>query len=217
MASDSWYQIATQDNLSPLDLRILLDHAPDAIGRFDRQLRHVYVNEATARANNRPARDFIGRTMEDLGHPPETVEIINDNLLEVFRTGEERRFELLFQSPRGPMWFQCRMVPEREENGKIEHVLVISRDNTQQKQAEAALREAEIRSTAARITAELAHEINNPLTAIVNALFLLGRNPSLDADARALLDMASSSLERVTNISRRMLFLYHGSDHLQQR
>ena len=54
------------DELSQQDLRVLLDHAPDAIGRFDRQLRHVYVNEATARANNRPASDLIVKSMVDL-------------------------------------------------------------------------------------------------------------------------------------------------------
>lgn len=196
------------DQLSQQDLRVLLDHNPDAIGRFDRQLRHVYVNEATARANGRPASDFIGKTMEDLGHEPETSATINAHLRQVFATGQEARFEILFQSKDGPMWFHCRMVPELDAHGAVPYVLTISRDITQQKLTEAALREAETRASAAQITANLAHEINNPLAAVVNAVYLLAQNDSLDHDARKLLEMATSSLDRVTNISRRMLSLY---------
>jgi PAS domain S-box-containing protein len=196
------------DQLSQQDLRVLLDHAPDAIARFDRELRHVYVNEATARANHRPTTDFIGKTMEELGHHPDTVATINDNLRQVFANGEEARFEILFPSDSGPMWFHCRMVPERDLDGGVEFVLTISRDITQQKVTEAALRDAETRASAAQITANLAHEINNPLAAAVNAVYLLGRNKSLSDDARKLVEMAASSLERVANISRRMLFLY---------
>jgi signal transduction histidine kinase len=100
------------------------------------------------------------------------------------------------------------MVPERGNSGAVEYVLVISRDITQHKLTETALHEAETLAAAAQITATLAHEINNPLAAAVNAIYLLGRNPSLDRDAQELVNVVSSSLERITNISRRMLFLY---------
>jgi two-component system NtrC family sensor kinase len=100
------------------------------------------------------------------------------------------------------------MVPERGSSGAIEYALVISRDITQQKKTENALHEAETRAAAAHITATLAHEINNPLAAVVNTIYLLGQNRSLDDEARELLKVSSDSMERVTNISRRMLFLY---------
>jgi PAS domain S-box-containing protein len=196
------------DDLTQQDLRVLLDHAPDAIGRFDRELRHVYVNEATARANHRPVVDFAGRTMQQLGHATETCNIINSNLRAVFGTGRERNVQLEFHSPSGSMWFQCRMVPEFDAAHKVEYVLCISRDITQQKLAESALQEAQRRAAAAEVTAELAHEINNPLSAVVNAVYLLSRNISLDPEARNLLDMAATNLDRIANISHRMLSIY---------
>jgi len=96
---------SSHDSLAQEDLRVLLDHAPDAIGRFDRQLRHVYVNQATARANNRPAGDFYGKTMEKVGHTPEVCKLINNGLRTVFSTGQEHTLELLFQGPTAPSGF----------------------------------------------------------------------------------------------------------------
>jgi PAS domain S-box-containing protein len=189
------------------DLRLLLDHAPDAIGRFDRDLRHIYVNQATAKANNRPAEDFYGKTMEDLGHQPEVCAVINENLRAVFRSGTESTFEILFQGPHGPVWFECRMAPEFAEDGTVEFVLVISRDISLQKAAEAALREAEARSAKAELSASLAHGIHNPLSVVVNAIYLLQQSPTLDEPARQLLELASQQLQRVSDISKRLLVL----------
>lgn len=192
------------------DLRVLLDNAPDAIARFDRELRHVYVNEATGRENNRPATEFPGKTMEDLGHPPEVCDFINTNLRAVFDSGEERTRELLFDGPLGTKWFQCRMAPERGKNGLVEYVLVISRDVTEKRLAEKALRDSETRKARIELASTLAHEINNPMTAVVFAVEALRMNANLDADARRLADLATENLERVTAISKELLTIYKG-------
>jgi PAS domain S-box-containing protein len=192
---------------SQQDLRLLLDNAPDAIGRFDRQLRHVYVNEATARANGRPASDFMGKTMEDLDHRPEICEIINSNLSAVFETGQERTVELLFPGPQGNAYFQSRMAPELDEDGEVRYVLVVSRDISDQRRAEAALIESDKRAIAADLANQLAHEINNPLTVVNNALYLLQKNGSLDSEATEILDMIHRNVETINGISHRILSL----------
>lgn len=189
------------------DLRLLLDHAPDAIGRFDRNLRHVYVNEATARANGRPASDFPGQSMEDLGHSADICSLINENLIRVFATGCEHTIDVLFPSPKGPMWFQCRMAPEFGLDGLVEFVLVVSRDISEQKRAEALLRQMEKRTAMAELVANLAHEIHNPLSAVVNVIYLLQHNSSLDEAGQKLVAIASHELDRVSEISKRSLLV----------
>ena len=182
----------TSDFLAQQDLRVLLDHAPDAIARFDRQLRHVYVNQATARANNRPAADFYGKSMEDLGHSLEVCNLINNGLRTVFSTGHEHTLELLFQGPHGPVWYQSRMAPEFSADGSIEFVLVMSRDITGLKRAELAIREAKNAAAVAQLSASIAHEIHNPLAAAINAIYLLRHSSTLD-DANRVWSLLPSS------------------------
>lgn len=196
------------DGIYQQDLRVLLDHAPDAIARFDRQLRHVYVNEATGRENGLPASEFHGKTMEDLGHEERVCNFINDNLRGVFETGKERTQELWFDGPLGGKWFQCRMAPEFNETGEVEFALVISRDISEQRKAELLIRESESRTANAVLARMLAHEINNPLTAVVYALHLLKQNQSLNEQGRTMLGLATENLDRVTAISKALLSLY---------
>lgn len=196
------------------DLRLLLDHAPDAIGRFDRQLRHVYVNEKTAEANARPAQDFLGKTMEELGHTPETCALINENLRSVFASGREHTFEILFKGPHGPVCFQCRMAPEFAQDGSVEFVLVVSRDISEQKSAQMDLLEYKTRVATAQLSASLAHGIHNPLSVVMNAIYLLQQNQSLDPAARELVNLASKELQRVSEISKRLLILDRQGEQL---
>lgn len=198
-------------DVSQQELRVLLDNAPDAIARFDRLLRHVYVNEATARENKRPQSDFYLKTMEDLGHAPEICGVINRNLRAVFDSGAERTFELLFEGPFGPRWFQCRMAPEFE-SGQVEYVLVMSRDVSEQKRGELAVREAEKRAEALTLAATLAHEINNPLAVLTNGVYLLERDPSLSESAQTLVKLAAEATERIASISKQILSLYSDPD-----
>jgi PAS domain S-box-containing protein len=192
--------------LSQQDLLVLLDHSPDAIGRFNRQLQHIYVNHATAAANGRSAREFPGKTMEDLGHPPEVCDLINRNLQAVFQSGQERTFEILFEALRGPCWYQCRMAPEFSEEG-VESVLVISRDISEQRRVELASRETEKKLAVAEVSSRLAHGIHNPLATVTNIIYLLQHNESLDQEAREMVLIASQELDRVAEITKRLLVL----------
>ncbi|HEX5236738.1 MAG TPA: HAMP domain-containing sensor histidine kinase [Silvibacterium sp.] len=72
------------------------------------------------------------------------------------------------------------------------------------KRAEIALRQAEKLAAVGRVASSIAHEINNPLEAITNLLFILG-NTSLNEDQRKLLNMAQSELTRVSQIAAQTL------------
>jgi two-component system, chemotaxis family, CheB/CheR fusion protein len=92
--------------------------------------------------------------------------------------------------------------PVRNERGEIVGTSSIAHDITAEKRAEDALRRNEKLVTAGRLAAAVAHEINNPLEAVVNLLYL-ARHHSEDPDQ--YLDMAEKEVHRVAEIAQQML------------
>jgi two-component system, NtrC family, sensor kinase len=90
-------------------------------------------------------------------------------------------------------------------------ILEVNRDITAQLQAEEALRETEKLAAMGRVAGIIAHEINNPLAAITNTLYLVRNHPSLDDTARHFADVAEQELQRVSHITRQTLSFYRES------
>jgi signal transduction histidine kinase len=63
-------------------------------------------------------------------------------------------------------------------------------------------------AVAGRLSASIAHEINNPLEAVTNLLFLLSNEPSLSPAANSYLSTAQSELQRISEITTQTLHFY---------
>ncbi len=83
-------------------------------------------------------------------------------------------------------------------------------DLTLQKKSEEVLRRTEKLAVAGRLAASIAHEINNPLEAITNCLYLIA-NTNLPDDARNFLELAQKELDRVAQITVQTLRFYRRS------
>ncbi|HEU4457222.1 MAG TPA: PAS domain S-box protein [Longimicrobium sp.] len=127
------------------ELELLLEHNPDIIARFDRQLRHVAVNLAVRAATGMDPADFIGRTNRELGMPEEHVARWEGMLSGVFRTGEPAELDFTYPTPRGERWYHARAVPVPGADGVVESVVAVTRDATEARRAAEALRESEER------------------------------------------------------------------------
>jgi signal transduction histidine kinase len=83
---------------------------------------------------------------------------------------------------------------------------------TERKQSEEALLRAEKLASVGRMAASIAHEINNPLAAVMNLLFLAVSTGELSASTRQLLETADEELRRVAYITRQALGFYRESN-----
>jgi signal transduction histidine kinase len=96
----------------------------------------------------------------------------------------------------------------RDAQDAIIGYLLIGTDNSARKQAEEALLRSEMLASAGRMAASIAHEINNPLEAMMNTLYLVRSTPNLPDQARLYLDIADGELMRIAHITRQTLGFY---------
>jgi signal transduction histidine kinase len=96
----------------------------------------------------------------------------------------------------------------RDAQNAIIGYLLIGTDNTARKQAEEELLRGEMLASAGRMAASIAHEINNPLEAMMNTLYLVRTTADLPEPAREYLDIADGELMRVAHITRQTLGFY---------
>ncbi len=122
--------------------RTLAENLPDIVARYDRNLRHVYVNRAVTGVGL--SRDeLLGKTLVEAWQGQEFARQLQEHLVQVFRTGEGSaiRYEVL--TAHGSRTFQSLRVPEFGEDGSVQFVIGIARDITDQVEVEARLRRSE--------------------------------------------------------------------------
>lgn len=127
------------------EFRALVENAPDVIARFDRSFRYLYINPEIEKETGIPVSAFIGKTSQELFLPELIVEQWHQKIQQVFDTGKEQTLEYALPTLQRPSYWLARIVPEFDADGSVPTVLFISRDITDLKQIETALRESEER------------------------------------------------------------------------
>ena len=97
--------------------------------------------------------------------------------------------------------------PINDKSGNLIGIVLVFRDITDQKRAEAALIASEKLAVAGRLAASIAHEIHNPLDSVANLHYLLANESNAEKRAEYL-SMAQQELKRTLQISRTLLNLY---------
>ena len=101
--------------------------------------------------------------------------------------------------------------PIYDDQRKLRGVVMVFRDVTAEQQAQDVMRKAEKLAAAGRLAATVAHEINNPLEAVCNLIYIVKNHNSLPEDVVGYLNMAEQELERVSHITRQTLGFYRDS------
>lgn len=108
-------------------------------------------------------------------------------------------------------WWDVKLTPGCDADGRVERLIAISRDITELRAAQQAAIESERQAGAGRMAATIAHEINNPLEAVTNFIFLALGTEGLPDVAASHLQSADRELGRAAQITRQMLSFYRSS------
>lgn len=101
--------------------------------------------------------------------------------------------------------------PIRDDKGSLIGVVLVFRDASKERNAQEILRKTEKLAAAARLAATVAHEINNPLEAVGNLVWLAKATPGVPQEAVSQLQLAEQELDRVSHITRQTLGFYRES------
>src|SRR4051812_2517837 len=148
------------------------------------------------------ADEAIGRHVS-LISPPERVQEVGQNAARLLRGEHIESYQTERMRKDGTrVNVMLSISPLRKNNGTIVGSSAIARDITSQKRAEEALRRNEKLATAGRLAATIAHEINNPLEAVTNLLYLAQQSPD---QAASYLKLAEKEVQRVAAIAQQTL------------
>ena len=201
-------------HLSDETLRTLLDIAPDAIA-IVRGGTVLYMSPSGARMlGYQNAADIIGVSMSEWLHPDD-LEVAIARIAETMRTGSALEpSSYVYRSRKkggGTFLAEVASVPITYEGSPA--LLAFVRDVTERKALETRLAEAERMAALGRLSAGVAHELNNPLTHLVLAVTRLrqlfdgaGRQNAgvLLAEAQSKLEHIADDLDRMTVIAREL-------------
>ena len=185
--------------------RALLDSAGEGIWGVDLEGTCTFVNRAAQRMLGFTAEELVGRNMHAMVHsryvdgrdyPNSECPIYN-----VFRRNRpfSNQVDHLFRKDQTMFWSEMSAQPILQD-GIVRGAVVTFRDITQTRLSEEALRRSEKLAAVGQLASSIAHEINNPLEAILNLIYLIRGSDSLE-DVQTYAALAEPELIRVSDIT----------------
>jgi signal transduction histidine kinase/HAMP domain-containing protein len=211
VASIEEQRAGLSDTLSLLDS--MLANAPIGLAFFDRRCRFVRVNRIFADTTGIPLSRHLGRTLPEV-LPGAVALQLEKTIQDVFDQDKPLR-DLEVTGPgeatvRRWTWI-VSAYPIHTTPNQVRWVGLIVMDASDRKRSEEALRKTEKLAATGRLAASIAHEINNPLEAITNLLYLLNNHADLVEPARSYVEMAEHEVRRIAEITQQTLRFYRQS------
>ena len=187
------------------ELETIYQTAPIGLSLFDPvEFRYLRINDRQCETLGLPREKILGRPIFELAPLKGLREIfqqvakghsVRNLLLEgelATRPGEHRYWNVSYS-------------PIRNTDGTVEAIAAVVLEMTNQKKAEAALIQSEKLAAVGRLASSISHEINNPLEAITNLLYLIALSDDLPEAVRRYVQIAQGELSRVCQIATQTL------------
>jgi PAS domain S-box-containing protein len=187
------------------ELETIYDTAPVGLALFDPvEFRYLRVNDIQAEVIGLPKDQILGRPITEIA-PLEGLK----ELFQQVASGDAVRNHILEgELPSRPgehRFWNVNYSPIYNAEGRVEAIAAVVLEVTHQKKAENALIQSEKLAAVGRLASSISHEINNPLEAITNLLYLIALSDDLPASIEAYVQTAQSELSRVCQIATQTL------------
>ena len=185
----------------------IIENIPMIISRFDKNLRHIYVNPASEKLCGTKDDQCLGKTWGEMGMEPKVYSSFQKYYEEALRTGQPVEFETSFPNTQGETsYFQTLVIPERDSWGQVQTLLSIAQDISAKKQLEKEMSRLDRLNVVGEMAASIGHEIRNPLTTVRGYLQLFQKDKEL-LRYRDQLEMMIGELDRANFIISEFLSL----------
>jgi PAS domain S-box-containing protein len=186
-------------------VRSLVASFPDVIAVLDLQGVYTFVSPLVQDVLGRPASEFIGKTLSDNVHQDDVARLRSTFQKVAFGEGADGQFEYRTKHIDGT-WrvLRASASPLYDANGEISGVVASARDVTEFKRNEQQAVQKEKLAAMGEMMAGVAHELNNPLTAILGISDLI-RERAVDDSMRHQVDTVLKQARRAATIVQNLL------------
>lgn len=194
-------------------LRVLFDHVPAAMYIIDPGYRLQAVNQSCAQRVGKTPRMLVGQTCYTALYG-RTGRCPGCQVSDTFRNGaSSRRNEFRPGPGEAPVEWEISAIPICSEPGQVMQAILMEQDVTEMRQLENILVQSEKLAAVGQLAAGVAHEINNPLTAIIANAQILQRELAWNKDLRESVELIARAGERATQVVRNLLDFARQEEH----
>jgi PAS domain S-box-containing protein len=197
--------------------RVTLTSLGDAVIATDEEGRVTFLNPLAEQLTGRSLAHSTGRHIE------EVFPIFNESTHHVVENPVKKVMELgrivglanhtVLRNANGNLIpIEDSAAPIRDADHRLIGVVLVFRDATFERKSQEVLRRTEKLAAAARLAATVAHEINNPLEAIGNLIYIAKGTAGLPPEAAEQLLLAEHEIDRISHITRQTLGFYRESN-----
>lgn len=188
------------------ELEAVYRTAPVGLALFEpKEFRYLRVNDRQSEVLGLPPEKIIGTKIEDIVVSPAVPTMFRDKVMR----GEAVRDYIydteLYARPGDVRSFNVNYSPVFDEAGEVRAISAAVLEITQLRRAEKALLQSEKLAAVGRLASSISHEINNPLEAVTNLLYLMEGVAGLPQEARSYVALAQDELSRVSQIATQTL------------
>lgn len=202
--------------MSERKYRILLENLPQKIFYKDKNSIYVSCNENYARDLNIQPDEIVGKTDYDFFHKNLAEKYIADDR-RIMRSGQTEDMEEKYTKEGRELIVHTVKTPIRDERGEIIGILGVFWDVTEK----VALQMEAIRSrhlvSLGELAAGVAHEINNPITGIINCAQILVNKSHKGSRENDVAHRIVKEGYRIANIVKSLLYFARPTDRKEQR